>query len=239
MNSIYLEWQDTEEGCQFPVGRLDVDRQSEPPVYTFRYVNGVRDAMSRAHFIPIPGFWDIDKAYQSPELFPMFQNRVMDRRRPDRSEYLFRLGLKEDADELAELAVSGGRRLTDNFQTFPVIVPDDNGLFDCRYALQRSITDGSLHYLPTLMPGETLDLDQKTGEVFFEGHLVGALPYGLMNGLRINDTWQAENESVKIVQVNPNAPNNSMVLVDFRGKLPPRFRPMADLPQYQPIISSA
>ena len=238
MNSIYLEWLDTENGCQFPVGRLDIDRQSEPPVYTFRYVNGVLDAINQAHFTPIPGFWDVNQSYKSQELFPMFQNRVMDRRRPDRSEYLFRLGLSEDADELSELAVSGGRRHTDNFETFPVIAPDEDGIFNCRSALQGPATGGIFNHLPVPLPGETLDLDQETGKVFFQGYLVGTLPNGLLNGLRATDTWQVDNESVRVVQVNPRAPNDSMVLIDFGGKLPPGFR-MEDLPQYQPIVPAA
>lgn len=57
-----------------------------------------------------------------------------------------------------------------------------------------------------------------------------------MDSLRMDNTWQAEDEAVKVVQVNPNAPINSRVLVDFSGKLPPGFRPMEDLPQYQPIV---
>ena len=213
MNSIYLEWQDTKNCHQYPVGRLDVDRQSNPPVYTFRYVNGVRDAIDHANFIPIPGFWNVDQSYKSQELFPMFQNRVMDRRRPDRTEYLARLGLKENADELSKLAASGGRRHTDNFETFPVLVPDDDGRSNCRTALQGSTMGDTLKNLPPLWPGATLDLNQRNGEVSFQGHSIGALPCGLMNGVRMNDTWQAESESIKVVQVNLGAPNNSTVLV--------------------------
>ena len=45
-------------------------------------------------------FPDLHKAYRSPELFPVFQNRVMNRARPDFADYLRQLDLPEGADPI-------------------------------------------------------------------------------------------------------------------------------------------
>ena len=234
MTTLYLTWQDPQERQWFPVGRLETQEHPGRAVYGFTYVNGVCEAIDSAHFAPIPGFGDIHERYESEELFPLFANRVMDVRRSDRSEYLRRFGLSMDTDPMTELAVSGGVRKTDSFAVFPAINPAVDGSFSCRTALQ-STQQGSRW--PTLAIGEPLELDRATGNVRYHGVPLGTLPFGLMDCLRSGDAWQAENEAVVVAQFNPNAPINSRVLVDFSGKLPPGFRPMDDLPQYQPIVS--
>ena len=236
MTTLYLGWQDQLENKLFPVGRLDTYEHAGRPVYEFAYVNGVRDAFENANFAPIPGFGDVSQRYRSSELFPLFFNRVMNLRRPDRPEYLRRLGLDTDTDAVSELAVSGGLRHTDSFAVFPEISPDKDGHFMCRIALQGSPQAGNCE-IPSA--DEPLELNRRTGEVSYNGHPLGALPFGLVDILHKNGDWLPESEAVTITQMNPNAPINSRVLVDFSGRLPAGFRPMEHLPQYQPIAPTA
>src|SRR5206468_3136724 len=59
--------------------------------------------------------------YLSATLFPLFENRLMPRSRPDFDEYVQRLDLDPaKSDDLEILARSGGRRITDSLEMFPV-----------------------------------------------------------------------------------------------------------------------
>ena len=88
---------------------------------------------------PLPrsnGFPDFRRRYVSDQLFPLFQNRVMAKRRPDFREYLEVRDIEEqDPDPLEILAVDGGYRVTDNFQVFPKIEKAPDGDFRCRFFL--------------------------------------------------------------------------------------------------------
>ena len=72
-----------------------------------------------AGFPPLMEFPDLDETYWSPELFPVFQNRVMNRSRPDFADYLRHLDLPEGADPIEILRVNGGSRVTDTYEVFP------------------------------------------------------------------------------------------------------------------------
>ena len=63
-------------------------------------------------------FPDLNEDYQSAELFPLFQNRVMNRARPDITDYLHSLDLTEEADPIEILSTNGGHRVTDSYEVF-------------------------------------------------------------------------------------------------------------------------
>ncbi len=142
--TLFLAWQDKKPSkTWFPVGRLDAD--VERSSYRFRYIGGAKRAQKEGGFPLLIDFPDLDKNYQSDELFPLFQNRVMNRARPDFNDYLQRLDLTEEADPIEILSTNGGHRVTDAYEVFPKIEKDDTGSFSCRFFLHgwRHINDAA------------------------------------------------------------------------------------------------
>ena len=126
--TLFLAWQDNEPGrARFPVGRLDADVQR--PRYRFRYIGGAKRAQAEAGFPLLIEFPELDEDYESSELFPLFQNRVMNRARPDFADYLSHLDLDEGADPIEILAANGGFRVTDAYEVFPKLEKDNDGSF--------------------------------------------------------------------------------------------------------------
>jgi hypothetical protein len=79
--------------------------------YTFHY-----DAEATR---PLPGL-PLGGHHQSETLFPIFAERVMDPRRPERPTTLERLGLPPDAGPFEVLAVTGGGRTGDTYELTPL-----------------------------------------------------------------------------------------------------------------------
>ena len=252
MTTLYLAWQDYDSHRWFPVGQLVAyngsgiaDARADVE-YEFAYINGALDAHKAASFPPIPGFPQLEKRYRSRRLFPLFQNRVMNRSRPDRAEYPRRLGLPEDTDAMSELAASGGQRRTDSYQVFPPIVP---GAADGRFGY-RCLINGLRYQSPdaikrteTLYQGEAINLvsDPDNPAVALavkvatgDGHHIGWIPRYLVDDLQADGAWLITDVAASVGQVNLVGPLSHRVLLDFSGRLPPGFR-MEDLPQYQPI----
>lgn len=252
MTTLYLAWQDHDNHRWFPVGQLvahngngtaNADTGADADVeYEFAYLNGALEARNASGFPPIPGFPDLTQQYRSCRLFPLFQNRVMNPGRPDRSEYLRRLGLPENADAIAELAASGGQRRTDTYQVFPAIIPGaGDGRFTYRCPLHGLSNAGpdAVKRIKTLQQGESLylvsDLDNSAGKVATgDGRHIGWIPRYLVDDLQQNGEWLVTDAKATVAQVNRNGPLHHRLLIDFSGKLPPGFR-MENLPQYRPI----
>ena len=132
--ALFLAWQANKPSkAWFPVGRLDAD--VEGSLYRFRYIDGAKRAQKEVGFPLLIEFPDLNGDYQSAELFPLFQNRVMNRARPDFTDYLDRLDLTEEADPIEILSINGGHRVTDSYEVFPKIEKDDTGGFSCRFFL--------------------------------------------------------------------------------------------------------
>ena len=245
MTTLYLAWQDHKSRQWFPVGQLDTDRSTQPRTYEFSYISGAEDARKAAHFFPIVGFPELHERYRSDELFPLFQNRVMNARRPDRPEYLRRLGLGVTTDAVTELAMSSGLKHTDNFQVFLPLIAGHDGRFTYRcmaHGLRHRKPD-AIRRTESLEPGEELELSAQTDNpeaalaimvCTRDGYHIGWLPRYLVDDLQEDGDWVISDAKATVVQVNHDAPLSHRLLIDFSGKLPPGFR-MADLPQYQPI----
>src|SRR5574344_1863640 len=61
-----------------------------------------------------------DKVYVRDELFPIFKNRLLQKSRPEYSEYLSWLGLNKNLSPLDELSRTNGVRATDSLQLFEI-----------------------------------------------------------------------------------------------------------------------
>ncbi len=252
MTILFLACHDRRNRSWFPVGRL-TRNDAEPAEYEFEYLRGAKEAEnSPIRFaIPVPGFPELNKAYRATEIFPIFRYRAMNKRRPDRPEYLNLFGLDpDDTDVLAELAISGGHSVADTFEIFPAIEPDAQGRFKTRFIVQglRRSDHDTIERIASLNPGDRLDLAQTTNGrspqhsirvTTIEKVHLGWLPRHLADFLRQPDTVNLADIQLRVVQVNHQAPISHRLLVEVNGQLPPGIDPMSELEQYQPVSSPA
>lgn len=221
--TLYLGWEDRAGTREwFPVGRLDADVAA--PRYRFRHLRGAVRARETGGFDLVPGFPELHREYQSPELFPVFQNRVMSPRRPDFEDYMRGLDLDRTADPVETLWVDGGRRVTDFFDVFPKLVREPDGSFVCRF-----FPDGMDRQRPeALRPGERvlLSVDHNTGSngaaipIRTPGErLIGWVPSCFGADLRVALLESDGQYEATVVRVNPPPhPWDLSVLVEMRSR---------------------
>lgn len=242
-STLFLAWQDEKHRQWFPVGRLDAE--ADPRSYRFRYIGGAKRACNEVGFPPLYEFPDLLKDYRSPELFPLFTNRVIAPNRPDRPEYLRNLNLDEEADPVEILAVSGGRRTTDLYEVFPKINKRQDGSFTCRFFVHgsRHVPTESNRRIDTLVVGETLFLTleltnpvaQFAVQIQTEDyHVIGWSPRYLVDDLVIA---MAEYPlySAKVVRVNSQPGSSKQrVLVQMDGRWTNHTPMVSD--DFQPLV---
>ena len=229
MRTLFLAWQDTRRSRQwFPIGRLDAD--VERPLYRFRYIGGAERASREAGFSPLFEFPRLDEGYESPNLFPLFQNRVIRPVRPDFAKYLRFLDLDGTADPIQILAVNGGTRATDAFEVFPRIVKDGDGNFSCRFFLHglRHVNRAAQERVTSLEPDDTLyvtlELTNPVATVAVQIQTTDYFMIGWAPRYLVADLVSAMSEAptsyeAKVVRVNlPPAPQSQRILVEMRGR---------------------
>ena len=229
MKSLFLAWQ-AQNRAWFPVGRLDADVTHHH--YYFGYTKGAMQAHETLGFAPLPAFPDFQQRYESSELFPLFQNRVMNAGRKDFAAYLASLDLPADETNPIEiLAVSGGERQTDSLEVFPRIQPKADGSFRCRFFVHgwRHMTPIAQARALSLQPeeklGVCLELNNPVAPVAI---MLTSLDYSFVGWTPrylVPDFLKAlSNEpklSAKVVRVNADdVPANRRVLVELSGTVP-------------------
>lgn len=226
--TLFLAWQDKKEESRqwFPIGRLDAD--VERPLYRFRYTGGAKRAESEAGFPLLVEFPELTEDYRSPELFPLFQNRVMNRARPDFTDYLRSLDLPEGADPIEILSANGGRRVTDAYEVFPKPVKHDDGSFTCRFFLHgwRHVNPSAQEQIDRLTKDDklyvTLELTNPATGLAVQiqtpdYYMIGWAPRYLVADL-VAAMAESPEYSAHVVQVNPQpAPSKQRVLIEMRG----------------------
>ena len=226
--AMFLAWQDQAPNHQwFPVGRLDA--YAERALYRFRYTKGALRAQREAGYPLLLEFPSLEREYWSPDLFPLFRNRVMNRARPDLAEYLQALDLAEATDPFEILAVSGGHRATDSYEVFPKIEKKDDGSFACRFFLHgwRHVNWEAQGRIDRLCAAEqlyvTLELTNPiTGlavQIQTEDyHMIGWAPRYLVGDLAAAMAKSAEYKA-HVVRVNPQpAPSKQRILIEMGGR---------------------
>ena len=224
--TLFLAWQDKRSRQWFPVGRLDADAGNA--AYRFRYVGGAERAQQWVGFPGLLEFPDLHGDYRSRELFPIFQNRVMNRKRPDFADYVRRLDLPDDADSIAILSANGGRRQTDSYEVFPKIEPDADGRLQWRFFLHgsRHVSVEDRQRIERLHPGEPLSLipdhnnpatDLAVKIRTKDDGMIGWAPDYLARDLA---AAKATDFQAEVVRVNPlSTPWNHRVLIEVQGRL--------------------
>jgi hypothetical protein len=248
MTTLFLAWQGPQSRRWFPVGRLDADLDSDPARYRFSYIEGARGARELAEFLTVPGFPVIETPYQSERLFPFFQNRLMNSRRPERPEYLHQLGLDPDHwDPVSELAAPFNQAHKNGYEVFPDVVPDADGRFGTRFVVHglRYTNEHSIERAGALAIGEELRLSLElnnpaTGHAVTvktaDQYVIGWLPRYLVDVVYRDGGWLVEEPEARVAQLNSTGSLRSRVLVEFTGRLPLSMRSMDCLPQYRSII---
>jgi hypothetical protein len=102
---------------------------------------------------------DFYKRYQSKELFPIFSNRILPKSRPEYKDYLEWMGLQDqNTDPLTVLARSGGGKVTDNLQVYPMPEKTEDGKYKSYFFVNglRYLSDIVLELIPSLEVGQML-----------------------------------------------------------------------------------
>lgn len=176
MSSVFVIWQDPETTMWEPVAKLTESHG----IYSFAYTCG---ALNK-NFIPFPRMNMLDKVYESTELFPFFQNRLIPERRPEYYTMLSWLDMAPGAnDPLDILSASGGSKKTDNFRI--IKVPQKSA--DNEYKL-KFFTSG-IKYISDEAKRELLSLNNRTQLTCI-----------------IEDRNQADSNAISLI--NPNTGNH-------------------------------
>ena len=227
VKTLFLAWQDSSPSrAWFPVGQLDADvRRSS---YRFRYIGGAKRAQEKAGFPLLIEFPSLEEDYQSSELFPLFQNRVMNKKRPDFADYLEGLGLTGKGDPIEILSVNGGQRVTDAYEVFPKIEKDKYGNFVCRFFLHgwRHISRVAQERIDRLEPRENLrvQVEMTNPEAGMaveirttDDFMIGWAPRYLVTDF-VTAMTESPEYSAHVVRLNPQpAPIKQRVLIEMRG----------------------
>lgn len=230
--TLFLAWQDKAGSHQwFPVGRLDV---WDNELYHFRYVRGAEKAKETGGFTPLYDFPDLYGSYKSPELFPLFKNRVLTPGRRDFHEYLKCLDLPDQADPIEILSVDGGSRVTDSFEVFPKIERQADGTFQCRFFLHgvRHVNQSAQQRVNSLQAGEKLyiavELTNPVSDLAIQiqtldYHMIGWAPRYLIDDLvkAISKAPLPGHYQASVVRVNPvPIPSKQRLLIELKCLCP-------------------
>lgn len=240
MATVFLAWQSpTQTRAWYPIGRLDADPAEG--VYRFRYVRGAQRAKERDNLQPLLSFPDLTKQYESKELFPLFRNRILSRRRTaEFQEYLAALDIGQgEPDPLAILAISEGRRQTDTLEVFPKLSVNADGAFQCRFFVHgsRHVTDTAQARMGRLESGEELRVaiemnNPATGLALqvqtSDYHMIGWSPRYLVADLVRAIGHDFRGVSARVVKANPGrAISRYGLMVELLGTWPKGVLPMS------------
>ncbi|MBF5080772.1 hypothetical protein [Quadrisphaera sp. INWT6] len=213
-----------------PIGFLETSTAEDGMVeYSFAYL---RSAVEAEDFRPFLGFREI-RRHTSRGLFPLFAERLMDSRRPDRPAFLAALALDEEATPLTVLSRSGGQRHGDGIELSPIPVADGQGRTSCVFLVHGvRHRDGAQERIDSLQTGDLLSLrDDRDNPVNpdamhvaiadADGTEVGWVPDVLLTYVR-----QLENAELRVEQVNPREAGPQLrLLVRIQGDAAPGWSP--------------
>lgn len=214
MSKLTLVWHNTLAKKWLPVGEL----KHEQGQYKFSYTQEAQEASSKDDFVPFGSMDDLTSTYVSETLFPIFENRLLTKSRPEYDEYLGWLGLDKSTTKMTELSRSGGVRATDQLQVFPYPEVQDGQYIIQFFAHGLShLPASSLERLKGLNKGDELLLAkdiQNPANPFALAirsndppEFLGYCPDFLVSDLNILiDQVGADKVQLKVKQLNHDAP---------------------------------
>ena len=248
MKTLFMAWQTKDKTRNwFPIGRLNVNQAGSE--YTFEYTRGAQEALDHG-FAPLLAFPDLKGRYTSSELFPLFQNRLLSKNRPEFKSYIQSMAISDSVvfSPIEVLAVSGGERQTDSLQIFPKIELNSSGQFLTRFFVHgiRYLSGDSILRLASLLPSERLNISVENDNpkypqaVKFHSNddiLLGYSPRYLVNDLAKSIDSKICDIQANVVKVNGgDTPPNRKLLVEISGCYPKNVEPMSS-DQYQPFTA--
>ncbi|GGG27371.1 hypothetical protein GCM10007304_46490 [Rhodococcoides trifolii] len=126
--------------------------------FEFAYLES---ALARDDFRPLPGLTHATQApMRSSQLFPVFAERVVSSRRPDRSASMNALGLPMTAAPFEVLARSHGQRVGDTIELLPAPTagPSESVSFPFLTHGVRHLAQMEQQRIASLSPGDALQL---------------------------------------------------------------------------------
>ncbi|WDQ18821.1 HIRAN domain-containing protein [Rhodopirellula sp. P2] len=240
---LYVAWRaDTPNPVWGPVGRLSQLRG----VYSFCYTRG---ALTLPGFEPFSGMEDLNRVYESRRLFPLFENRLLPKSRPEYRKYLHWSGFDPDdpPQPLVLLGRTEGRKQTDSVEVFPQPVPDSHGCY-----VNYFFAHGIRYHLPNAAPvldnlhlGDRVMLrpqPQNPKDANAVGIFVGETPLGYVPkylaaevGRLIRDCPETTIK-LAVERINPDAPTQQRLLCRLDACWPPGFQPCQD-DTFQPLVA--
>lgn len=223
--TLYLVWREPETRAQHKIGELSYDGFH----YKFRYdLEECRLASSQGfsldRFSLGPAFPDLNKQYESVELFPAMAHRLPNPARSDYREVLQRFKLTPRSHPFDILRRTRGKLATDqlSFEEAPVSTPEGKR-FECYVAGWRFYSGDSI--LPDLTVGSEVQLirdksnphDPNAVAVFFQTRCkLGYIPVFhselVAHSLAAGHTVQAS-----IVELNPSpTPSNERAKIQVK-----------------------
>lgn len=248
-NTVFLAWQAPQSRRWYPIGRL----RQEGETYTFVYTQGAIQARAQSGFRTLVSFPDLHERYESDEIFPLFENRVLASGRPEYSDFIEWLSIpRDEADPIAILARSGGHRATDTLEVFPCPEQDEAGRFRVHFFIHglRHQTPTSQSRASRLESGERLRLqadyqnerdphaqslrtdEREPGDM----HILGYLPRYLAHDVARMPEKSADWPRVEVERVNPSAPVHFRVLCSLSMSTSENFS-MFTSEEFEPIDS--
>lgn len=234
MKALFVAWQEPSSRCWMPVGRLT----HEKGVYRFVYTRGAKESKN---FTPFGRMVELDVAYVSEALFPLFANRVLPKSRPEYHDYLRWLGLSEkDHDELEEIARTGGLRATDTLEMFPCPEPTQNNSYEVFFFSHglRHLPSEHQTRVNSLVPGKQLflmrDFQNRYDAMALlmrtddPVSLAGYCPrYYAAEFTKLVEAVGNDVVKVTVEHTNPDAPSQLRLLCKLSAPWPPNFSPCA------------
>jgi len=230
--SLYIAWNDTKNRKWTPVGQLSYEKD----VFTFCYTQG---AKQNENFRPFGAMKDLDKKYEAPSLFPIFENRLLGKNRPEYNKLMEWLNLTGTTpNQLDVLALTEGKRETDSLELFPCPVMENNQ-YTITFFLHglNYIAKDTSERLEKLEAEEQLYLCLDCQNEHDENAIilrtkdpisyVGYAPRYLTTDFKMLLTKNPK-MTVKVKQVNIYAPMRYKIMCTVTTPWPQDFRPCSD-----------
>ena len=227
MSRFLVTWRDRSLPRTYPVGVLVANKAG----FGFFYLP---TAATTPDFQPFVNFPELGRDYRSSTLFPFFAQRVMDRRRPDHSDYLQALGLGESATDIDVLDRSIGQRKGDTVQVILEPQIDLDGGVDHVFLVSgvRHMPGDPESKVEHLKAGDCLTLQPEPTNpsnpdallvCTAQGDPLGWVPDALLHFA--HEVGKGSHQ-LTIVRVNgADWPSHLRVLVRLRGTVLPGFEP--------------
>jgi len=240
MTRLAVSWQHPHNRRHEPVGLLSCDDHG----FHFRYLRRAQDVPG---FQPFLGFEDLGRIYSSPQLFPLFTQRIIRPSRPDFPRFLQALWLTDQADDWQILARSQGQREGDGIRVLmePSVDAsgDTNTIFLVHGVRHRLRDDPDVEAaLTTLQRGDRLRLvNEPQNPVNPLAVLVsndGDTRLGWVPTVLLSYIHRAQEYGVLQVTVlqssGPTVPPGYRLLVEVKGRIDAGYRPF-DGPDWVPF----